>query len=487
MMTIIGWMLMMTTTVARAGGEDAQMLETGASRVWTSDDPVIERARALILRGELEKAAAMLSEANGGDSGARGEALDLIERIRQDYSLDGAAMLAKLRPEIRGVSPTDLTNWAKAGQLQLREIDGQIRYFKREPSNLFRFGPDAINRRIRPPTESRGFVLNNHLSRVIAEAKRTGGEYVLPVRHRVKFAVTVSPGVRGYGEGSVVKAWLPYPQEYGQRQSDVKLVSATPGEPQITPNGVIHRTLYFEQRLTDAAKPARFEAVFEFTSRAYYPRLDDAKVRALPEDLSKHFLAERPPHIRFSPELKETVARVVGDETNPLAKARKLFHWVDGNIRYNAEEEYCIIPSFSEHALKRRRGDCGIQATLFVTMCRAAGVPARWQSGWQTKPSGQHNMHDWAEIYVAPWGWLACDPSYGLQKSDDPAVREFYFGHQDSYRLVVNLNYGGVLSPAKRSLRSEPADFQRGEVELDGRNLYYNEFDYDFEVKHDGP
>src|SRR5438132_916453 len=82
--------------------------------------------------------------------------------------------------------------------------------------------------------------------------------------------------------------------------------------------------------------------------------------------------------------------------TNPLAKARKIFHWVDKNIRYNAEEEYSIIPSFSEHGLSRRRGDCGIQGTTFITLCRAAGVPARWQSGWETKPV-DWNMHDWSE------------------------------------------------------------------------------------------
>jgi transglutaminase-like putative cysteine protease len=224
-----------------------------------------------------------------------------------------------------------------------------------------------------------------------------------------------------------------------------------------------------------------FEAVFAYTSHAYYPALEDAKVQPLPADFPAEFLAERPPHIRFSPAMKQTAAEIVGDETNPLAKARRIFHWINAKIRYHAEEEYGIIPSFSEHALTRRRGDCGVQATLFVTLCRAAGVPARWQSGWQTRP-GNVDMHDWAEIYVAPWGWLPVDPSYGLNKSDDPAVREFYFGHQDSYRMIVNLDYGRALTPAKASLRSEPADFQRGEVEIDGRNLYFDQFEYDCSV-----
>jgi hypothetical protein len=92
-------------------------------------------------------------------------------------------------------------------------------------------------------------------------------------------------------------------------------------------------------------------------------------------------------------------------------------------------------------------------------------------------------MHDWTEVYIEPWGWLPCDPSYGLQKSDDPKVREFYIGHQDCYRMIVNTDYGCPLVPPKQSLRSEPADFQRGEVEIDGRNLYFDEWDYDFKFE----
>jgi hypothetical protein len=89
-------------------------------------------------------------------------------------------------------------------------------------------------------------------------------------------------------------------------------------------------------------------------------------------------------------------------------------------------------------------------------------------------------MHDWCEFYVEPWGWLPADVSYGLRNSDDLRIREFYFGHQDSYRLAVNFDYGCPFTPDSSALRSEPADFQRGEVEIDGKNLYFNEWDYDF-------
>jgi hypothetical protein len=49
--------------------------------------------------------------------------------------------------------------------------------------------------------------------------------------------------------------------------------------------------------------------------------------------------------------------------------------------------------------------------------------------------------------------------------------------------MIVNRDYGSPLVPPKQSLRSEPADFQRGEVEIDGRNLYFDEWDYEFEFE----
>jgi hypothetical protein len=53
----------------------------------------------------------------------------------------------------------------------------------------------------------------------------------------------------------------------------------------------------------------------------------------------------------------------------------------------------------------------------------------------------------------------------------------------DPYRLIVNLDYARELQPAKTSFRSEPNDFQRGEVEIDGHNLYFGEWDWTFDVK----
>lgn len=144
--------------------------------------------------------------------------------------------------------------------------------------------------------------------------------------------------------------------------------------------------------------------------------------------------------------------------------------------------EYSTIANLSAKGIAARVGDCGVQGSVFITLCRAAGVPARWQSGWQTKP-GRSNMHDWSEFYVEPWGWLPADASNGVQEHGDPRVRDFFCGHLDPYRFIVNLDYGRPLDPPKLGLRSEPNDFQRGEVEIDGHNLYFDEWQYEIDVR----
>jgi hypothetical protein len=172
----------------------------------------------------------------------------------------------------------------------------------------------------------------------------------------------------------------------------------------------------------------------------------------------------------------------VGDEANPLEKALRIFRWVSQNVPWCAEMEYSTILNLSAKGLAARRGDCGVQGMTFIALCRAAGIPARWQSGWQTKP-GDWNMHDWSEFYVEPWGWLPADASYGVRDHADPRVRDFLCGHMDPYRLIVNLDYARPLDPLKTSFRSEPNDFQRGEIEIDGHNLYFDEWNYKFQVE----
>ena len=474
---------------------------TGASTAFTSRDPIVLKALDLVKSGKFQQAEVLLRAAESpGDADAlraREETLDIIGRTRFEYSLDEAGLLDKVRKSIPDATARDVQRWTKDSSARYRMIDGKKLYFRREPSNIFLFCDEAKQRRAQagnaPPQAK--WKLTEHLKAIVDEAEKTGAVEVQPVHHRLSYTLTLRANAPGVKTGSLVRVWLPYPQEYRQ-QRDVKLISASPEPKLIAPSAVEgnpvsggpQRTVYFEQRVTDPTKPMEFKEVFEYTAFAYYPRIEESKVQPLPADWNGACLGERPPHIVFTPEIRKRVAAIVGNETNPLAKARKIFRWVSANVKWNAEDEYCIIPSFVRKGFAAGRGDCGIQNTVFITMCRIAGIPARWQSGWETKPVADWGMHDWAEIYLAPWGWLPADASYGVQMSADPRIADFYCGHQDSYRLIVNLDWGREFFPPKPSLRSEPADLQRGEVEVDGQNLYFDQWDYTMKAERDpGP
>lgn len=467
---------------------------TAASSAFTSKDSVVLKALDLMSSGKFEQAETILAKESKADSEtlrARRELVDVIRRTRFEYSLDPTGLLAKVKKSVPDATANDVERWAKDSRARYRLIDGRKFFFRREPQNIFLFCEDAKARRIKAgnaPSEP-VWKLTDHLRAIVDESERTGAIEVLPVKHRVIHTLTIRSNNPALKPGSLVRVWLPYPQEYRQQRT-VKLISAAPAPKFIAPNALdgnpvaegAQRAVYFEQTVTDPAQPLVFQEVFEFTSLAYYPKLDEARVQPLPADWNGASLGERLPHIVFAPEIRRQVAELIDKDTNALVKARKIFRWVSANIPWNAEDEYCIIPSFAIKGFHARRGDCGVQNTVFVTMCRIAGIPARWQSGFETKPGEDWGMHDWAEIYISPWGWLPADASYGVKKSDDPRIADFYCGHQDSYRMIVNLDWGRELYPPKQSLRSEPADFQRGEVEVDGKNLYFDEWDSKTEV-----
>jgi hypothetical protein len=452
-----------------------------AAKQSTDQDAKI---KTLVDRGEFAEAEKILqsqiSDASQPVTTEPAIQLEVLRRTRYDYGLTDKDVLAEIKKEIPDATQADVDRWRKAGDLQFRTIDGETRYFRRTVSNLFRLNDEAKQRQ---KNAKKKFNTKKFVEKLVKLSESSELPEVYPVKHEIHYTLTVHPKHPRVKPGAVVRAWLPFPQEYRQ-QKDVKLVHSEPPATKIASASAPQRSVYFEQTIRDASKPPRFEMDVEYLTSAYCPKLDPAKVQRydMHSAVYREYTAERPPHILFTPDVKDLAHEIVGDETNPLEKARRIFRWISKNVRWCAEQEYSIIPSLSAKGLTARRGDCGVQGTSFITLCRAAGVPARWQSGWQLKP-GELNMHDWAEIFIEPWGWLPADASWGVMKSDNPAVRDFFCGHIDPYRMIVNLDYGRTLDPPKHSFRSEPIDFQRGEIEIDGHNLYFDEWEYTFDAK----
>lgn len=136
------------------------------------------------------------------------------------------------------------------------------------------------------------------------------------------------------------------------------------------------------------------------------------------------------------------------------------------------------------YVLENKHGDCGQVTLLFVTLCRICGIPAHFQSGFMMHPKAW-NLHDWGEIYFEGVGWVPVDQSFGIPTYAENQREEwFYLGGIDSWRMIVNSDYGKELSPQKTYPRSETVDFQRGEVEWEGGNIYFDQWDYDMDIEY---
>lgn len=404
-----------------------------------------------------------------------------MARMRLDFSKTREQILAEARKIAPDFTETQFTAWEQAGAVELLRIDGQAWYFNRAAGNLFRVQPEArtLKEKLTGPVDPTPAQRYENVRQILASFDQTGERLNTPKSFRVTVTLTVKTGAVPADE--IIRAWLPYPHASG-RQRDVRLVSTIPAKAVLPGKGHTLQSVYLEQPAATNA-PTIFKAVFEYTSSGFHQPLDPKVSKPIPlnDPALRPFLAERPPHLVFSQALRELSRQIVGEEKNPVLIARRLFAWVDGNIPWAGAREYSTLDSLSAYALEHRWGDCGIATMLFMSLCRHNNIPTRWQSGWTV--GVDKNMHDWCEIYLAPWGWVPADVSNGMVKSGEERERWFFLGGLDSHRLVVNTDFQQPLQPAKQHWRSEIVDFQRGEVEWRGGNLFFNQWDCRLEVE----
>jgi transglutaminase-like putative cysteine protease len=97
---------------------------------------------------------------------------------------------------------------------------------------------------------------------------------------------------------------------------------------------------------------------------------------------------------------------------------------------------------------KQRSGSCRDFAVLFVEVCRAVGLAARFVSGYQEGDPDQsdRHLHAWAEVYMPGGGWRGYDPTQGLAVSDRHVA--LVASASSQYTAPVNGSFtpGGVPS-----------------------------------------
>jgi len=438
---------------------------------------------AAIAEGQFSRADSLIALANQSDELDAEQRYWLevtqatIDRIRIDFDVSRD----EVRDYLVGFFP-DLTvdmieRWEQSGVLEMRVIDGEKKYFSLAGRNLFRIDPEArkVWQTLYPPSISRSEQFNmKHAEEVIGLQQH--GEPVLHENFTIDYMMKVKADVVPAGE--TIHCWMPFPRVSLPRQDSVALLEASNSSLELATPEAMQRSVYMtSEALADA--PTTFSLSYRFQSAAQW--FDPEKLVVLPYDTTSELYhqhtAERRPQIIFSPLVKQLADSLAGSESNPYKLVRTFYYWINENIPWASALEYSIIDCIPDYVITRRHGDCGMQTFLFMSLCRYKGIPVKWQSGWHVHP-GNKNLHDWCEVYYEGSGWVPVDVSFGLLPSDDIRVREFYITGIDAYRLIVNDDFSATFTPPKKYYRSEPYDFQRGEFEWSGGNLYFNQWTY---------
>lgn len=404
-----------------------------------------------------------------------------IERIRLDFSKTEEQIKAQLAKYYPALPDSLMASWENSGRLEMRLIDGEKRYFNNAVLNLFRLDSAAARVYQTKKVFSNGPLDSIRMvnSSSIIGADKPGAP-VESLRISIRYTLTVDADAVPAGEK--INCWLPFPRLSKPRQTNIVLHSSIPVMVKKSNPECLHSSL-FATKEAIAGTPTVFSYTASYDIAGQWFKSEDiltGQVRRSPVDLGK-YLSEEPPHISFTPLVRQLADSLADGESQPFKIIRSFFYWIDRNIPWASALEYSTFECIPDYVINQRHGDCGMKTFLLLSMARYKGIPARWQSGWMLHP-GEENLHDWGELWFDATGWVPFDISFGLQKTNNLSLQEFYLTGIDSYRMIVNDGIANNFDPLKKFYRSEPFDFQRGEVEWSGGNLYFNQWDYHLHV-----
>lgn len=421
--------------------------------------------------GDFEGAVCMIDEELAAGKGSPGYQAclrvqrELILRLARDYPYTFEEAVAFAQKSVPDFTAREMAELEHAGRVDWIYIRGVPHYFNRFLENLFETDHSYLRRAGIMPS---GGDPDNFARRyALLEAQREKGS----VAHRIRVKATLQMHDDVFYPGVQVLAHLPIPTDC-EEQSDIRIERIFPPSGLPDGAGAAQRTISWQETMTENHP---FEVEYSYSYRSRYVDAWSAKASA---EQPGFFTGEQSPHIMFTPYIRDLTAVLTQGAADNLEKAQRIYDFVTKNVKYSFSRIYFGLESIAETCARNLVGDCGIQALLFITLCRCAGIPARWESGLAAGPDGV-GAHDWCKIYVAPLGWFPVDLSRGGSAfaRGDEELRRFYFGNLEGDRMVANREFQAEFGVPKAHWRCDPYDNQLGEMETGERGLLYDEFD----------
>ena len=383
---------------------------------------------------------------------------ELFDRLPDEYPYTKEEALAIVQKKIPEFTMAELEEQMDLRNVHFLFVNGEIRIFGRFDDTLFSV-VDAVYNRV-PPKDPNAPAPINYTDHAMAIMKEKGS-----MTNRIRVRQTLKLKDEYFVPGMFLRAHLPVAAACNQ-QADIQVELISPEGGVVSAEDSCQRTICWE---LNAQENPEFVVEYSYTHTEVYNDAYNGKGQAGTYDFD---LEEQAPHIVFSPFIRTLCAELTEGIEDPLMKARAFYDYITKNMKYTHVPEYFCIENIPEGCARNFNGDCGVFALLFITLCRCAGIPARWQSGMSANPKWVL-CHDWVEFYVEPYGWLYVDASYGTtaNRLGKEERRQFLFGNMDPYRMVANRKFQANFDIPKEHWRADPYDNQEGEIETTDRGF----------------
>ncbi|MFZ0959793.1 MAG: transglutaminase domain-containing protein [Terriglobia bacterium] len=166
--------------------------------------------------------------------------------------------------------------------------------------------------------------------------------------------------------------------------------------------------------------------------------------------------------------IKELADENTRDKEGTVERAHALYDYVFQTVRYDKSGTGWGRGD-SLWVCGAKHGNCTDFHSLFISLARAEGIPARFEIGFPV-PTGKEGTipgyHCWAEFFVNGVGWVPVDISEAWK---DPKKHDYFFGTLDANRVQFSVGRDLILQPKQDS---GPLNyFIYPHVQVDGRSF----------------
>ncbi len=260
--------------------------------------------------------------------------------------------------------------------------------------------------------------------------------------------------------GETVKLWIPYPvSDQNQQISKLRLAGdySEAAVYTVRTNGTPVLYAEWPQESKSRKLTLAFEVERDELRRGVLPTSEPAWN---PDDYAEYLA---PTSLGPTDGAVKVLAdSIVAQKSTVLERAKAIYDWTVENMYRDPDTLGCGKGDVC-YLLLKPGGKCTDISSVFVALCRAAGVPAREVFGLRLGKKAEQEItgwqHCWSEFFLPGYGWVPADPADVLKAMlvekltlDSPRVtelRDYFWGGIDAYRFKLATGRDLILAPSQ--------------------------------------